>query len=1523
MQNYHRHTSYSIGDSAAMPEEYAKRAVELGHKVISSVEHGWQGYYHKAFELAKKYDLKFVFGTEAYWVKDRQKEYEDYDKKTGELKLNKDGTPKMVKDRSNNHIIILAKNENGRRSINRILSEANETGYFYKPRIDLDLIFSLPPDDVFVTSACVGFWSYEDSDDIVVQLYNYFKDNFMLEIQYHNTQKQIQLNQHIKKLSEKHNIKMIVGLDSHYIYPEQSVERDDILAGRNIQFDDNEIGWYMDYPDDDTIRKRFKEQGVFDETTVQKAMDNTDILLTFDGYDDVPIFTTDIKLPTLYPDKTQEERNKIYSTLISKLFKDYMKDVPKERYKEYFEGVKQEVSVYKETGMVDYPLIDYEIIKRGVEKGGLITSTGRGCFTKDALIHTNYSLKPICDVQIGEKVIDMNGEFKTVLNRMEYEVEEDLVKINHIYGTIKNHPLICTKDHKILIKRNEIIDWVAAENIKTGDYVCLPKIKSFSRNDESKYIDLNNYNVFGYKYDDQYIYEYVPYMNNEYPYSPSEIARYFKVSKKLIEDFANGIKDDFVRKPGLLKDVMNYIPFKSIEGYRQYVHSMKVRPIHRYIHKDYLMGQFIGLMYGDGFNTAERKCVGLAINSSTQKDSINRSIFEKICLRVGMKMTSKKSTNKDLIQLYCYSKVFENYLSTELFVSQKGKDKEFNPNLFNESHEFKMGILDGLFLSDGCNTSERKSFDNTSLSLINAFKILSLETSNGINGLIIREGGVDNRGYNRKKSYKLRSNLGCFTTLKKLERCYEDEDYWFLPIKNIEILPKQKTKVYDLTVEGSHSYLLNNMIVHNSGVGYFTNTLCGFSKVDRFTSPIKLYPERFISKTRILETKSLPDLDMNLGNPEVFAEAQEEVLGKDHAYPMIAFGTLKKKSAFKLYARANNLDFNIANEISKQIEKYEEALKYADDDEKDDINIYDYVDEQYRNYIEKSEKYWGVISDKKKAPCAYLLYQGSIREEVGLIKCKSESTKKEYITTVIDGAIAEKYKLLKNDLLKVDVVLLTDMIYKRIGIPVHSANEIISLVDNNKKVWDLYANGYTVGVNQCEKESAMKKLRKYQPHNISELCAWIAAIRPAFKSMYSKFESRQSFEYGIPAFDKILQTPQFPYSFILYQEQTMNTLNYAGFPLDECYGIIKAIAKKHPEKVKPLKDRFIIGFKNKIMQDDDIEEEKAEEMSTRVWQIIDDSCGYGFNSAHAYCMAIDSLYCAYLKTHYTYEFYEVLLQVFSDKGKKDKVQALKKEMRTAFGIKEGAYRFRVDNKRFVADKEKGVINPSLLSIKFMNSEIAEKLYEMKDMKLDSFIDFLNASPLDARKLEILIKLSYFEEFGKTQKLLRIADLYDTYHGKKIIKKDKCNLPIELIEKHMASETEKQYRFTPEGMDALLAELCSKIPDQDIPLQTRLAAELEYLGYISYTDPSHPNSAVVMSINTKYTPVLTLYNLSNGQTIKAKLKKKSYENNPLPVGAIINYRTEVKPGWKKVNDEWQQDYSKNDTWITYYTVENYS
>lgn len=356
MENYHKHTCCSnlfTPDSPATYEQYAKRAVELGQHTLCSLEHGWQGKYHECREIALKYGLKFIFGTEAYWVLDRHE-----------------------KDKTNSHIVLLAKNENGRQSINEVLSTANETGYYYKPRLDLELLLSLPPGDVMVTTACVAFWKYQNIDDVVQQLHSHFGSNFFLEIQPHNTDKQKILNQKILSISKKNAISMTVGLDSHYIYPQQSIERDELLAASGTHYED-EDGWFMDYPDEAAVRLRFQQQGVIPPQDVEQAMRNTDLLLEFEDYVS-PVFTHDRKLPTLFPGYSQEQKNTIYTKLISGLYADYIKTVPQSQRQSYYDGVKMEVDTYKETGMVDYPLIDYAIVKRGVEKGGVITSTGRG-----------------------------------------------------------------------------------------------------------------------------------------------------------------------------------------------------------------------------------------------------------------------------------------------------------------------------------------------------------------------------------------------------------------------------------------------------------------------------------------------------------------------------------------------------------------------------------------------------------------------------------------------------------------------------------------------------------------------------------------------------------------------------------------------------------------------------------------------------------------------------------------------------------------------------------------------------------------------------------------------------------------------------------------------------------------------------------------------------------------------------------------------------------------------------------------
>ena len=291
--------------------------------------------------------------------------------------------------------------------------------------------------------------------------------------------------------------------------------------------------------------------------------------------------------------------------------------------------------------------------------------------------------------------------------------------------------------------------------------------------------------------------------------------------------------------------------------------------------------------------------------------------------------------------------------------------------------------------------------------------------------------------------------------------------------------------------------------------------------------------------------------------------------------------------------------------------------------------------------------------------------------------------------------------------------------------------------------------------------------------------------------------------------------------------------------------------------------------------------------------------------------------CAYMRYYYPEEFIAAYL---NNANNEDDI-CYGTELAKVKNITIHPIKFRHSGADYTVDKTTHTLYKGCSSVKFLNSEVSEKLYEMKDQQFNSFVDLLSVFPGNSRQREILIRLNYFSEFGGSLKLLKIAELYDKYYGKKIIKKDKCDLPIDIVSKYMISETEKQYRFDSDSMMTLLSELCDEIPNQDLPILAQINAQKEYLGYIDLVDPTKPTKAVIFDVNCKYTPKLTLYRLGDGQTITVKLKKKSYEQNPLASGMIIDYRTEVKPAWKKdENDKWVQDYSRNDTWLTYYAIE---
>ena len=1044
-----------------------------------------------------------MFAAEAYWVWDRHEE-----------------------DRSNCHIWIGAKNENGREWINEVLSQANEDGFYYQPRLDEELLDLLPAGDVWITTACVAGWKYKAEEEqrlkaLWKKLYGKHGDNFMFEVQYHPSERQKELNRYILELRKEIPAPIIMGCDSHYIDADGAELRTDFLVSKEDRkaYDDEE-DWYMDYPDGDTAVQRFRDQGVLNEAEIESAINQTNCFLEVEEYK-CDIFDDSLKLFSLHPDWTQEQKDAEYLRLVDEGWQNYKAEVAPDRLSEYENQIKSETDTVVECHMADYFIDNYHVIRRGKELGGHLTNTGRG-----------------------------------------------------------------------------------------------------------------------------------------------------------------------------------------------------------------------------------------------------------------------------------------------------------------------------------------------------------------------------------------------------------------------------------------------------SAVSFFTNKLLGFTEVDRIAAKVKMYPERFMTATRILETHSLPDIDFNVAEQDIFAEGQAQVCGRDHAVQMLAYGTQKASAAWKMFAKSQNIDFATANEVSAQIKRYENKLRTVDEEEKDSVDIMDFIDKKFHEIYIRSTEYQGIITSWSPAPCAFLLYQGSIRRKIGLVKIKDK------MCCAMDGHWAEKNHFLKNDLLRVAVVDLINKGYTRAGLKVPTVNELLAMCPPDDDVWNIYRKGCTLGINQVEQPGTASRVGVYAPTNISELCAFIAAIRPGFKSMYKIFESRQDFSYDVKPFDDLLRTEELPQSFCLYQEQQMAVLNYAGFPMSECYAAIKNIAKKRKEKVLAYHERFISAFSKRLVEQENINKTDADLKAKNVWKIIEDAAMYAFNSSHSYSVSLDSLYGAWLKAHHPLAFYETFMRIMDEKGDKDKLSAARDEAESYFNIKFPPFRFGQDNRKVTADEENNAINNALTSIKGFNKAAAVRLYEIgvdRPKYLTDVLLALRPNGIKAATTEPLAKISYFQPYGNDREVLNIISLCEEldYGGRTSLPRERVDNSFlaEIVPKYADGSKKdgspaSKYTFTSLQLSALrdekkrlraeikktnseeaaeqLAMIDEQIEEelklvvtqvlheceervlsagiQDLPFKTKIANQRDVLGYVDIQTGREEDRRRVLV--TDFRPLLDkekgkpwgyacfAQSLGSGKRVRMTLRSRQYNQKPISEGDIIyvNKCTKNKSGY---------------------------
>lgn len=1015
-ENYHKHDHESnimTLDCVVKNTDYITRSLELGCKNYFTTQHGWAGKFLEAYDLCKKNGLKMIYGAELYMVKDR-----------------------TIKDNSNYHIVIIAKNQDGFYELNEIMTESNRSGFYYKPRIDIELIKRLNPNNFFITSACVAgiLRPSDDMKELFETVYGHFGKNFYLEVQNHPFEIQIKHNKNMLMLKQHYNMQIIHANDSHYIYPEQAKDRVKFLKGKGINYGD-EDSFVLDFPDYDTVVERYKKQGLLADWQIKEALNNT---LIFDECEEL-YFDKEIKMPTIYPGYTQEQKNTELSKHLVKKWNDEKKHIDKSRWNEYQQGIAYEYKIVKDTNMADYFLFNEKMVDLAKTKyGGVLSRTGRG-----------------------------------------------------------------------------------------------------------------------------------------------------------------------------------------------------------------------------------------------------------------------------------------------------------------------------------------------------------------------------------------------------------------------------------------------------SAVSFYINKLLGFTEIDRFEAPVPLYPTRFMSTARILETRSLPDIDQNWADVSAPIAASKELLGEDGIYYMYALGTMKESSAFRNLCRAYEIPMDEYNEVGKNLDAFR-------------------TDKKWKPIIDEAQKYIGTIESVSPSPCSFVLSNKPLSKELSLIKVGDQ------LCACIDGYTSDVWKFLKNDYLTVKVWKILSDFYKSINQPIPNIRELLNRVDD--KTWKVYEDGMTATLNQADTDISTSMLKRYKPQTDAEMSAFVAAIRPGFASLVNTFLNREPYTTGVKEIDDILAPS---YHFMLYQESIMAFLVWCGMKEDHTYDIIKKISKKKftPEAKEELKQELLTGYKKNLGTDEGFDE---------VWQVVDDAARYSFNAAHAVSVGYDSIYGAEAKVHYPLEYFTTVLNEYQSDN--EKTSRIISEL-DYFNIHIENIKFGKSKGEYTYDKDTMTIYKSISSIKYCNEQIAEELYLLgKNHHYNNFVEVLedinNKTSVNSKQLKILTILNFFSEFGNNKYLLDISELYEKFGSSKILKKVKIQdygIPEEVVRKFSDRETEKQ--FSQINNKGLINALSEKIENKQLSIKEQIKYEMEYLEYITYTNPKAPKDMYYVSeckfYKDKTKPYLMLYNLKTGELLKTKITSgKSFVENPFNTGNVINVKEfGERNKMKKAGGDW--------------------
>ena len=447
------------------------------------------------------------------------------------------------------------------------------------------------------------------------------------------------------------------------------------------------------------------------------------------------------------------------------------------------------------------------------------------------------------------------------------------------------------------------------------------------------------------------------------------------------------------------------------------------------------------------------------------------------------------------------------------------------------------------------------------------------------------------------------------------------------------MIQNMKFSGYFLVVWDFIRYAKERGIPVGPGRGSAAGSLVSYAMEITDIDPLQygLLFERFLNPERV----SFPDVDVDFcmhRRGEVIQYVTQKY-GREQVAQIITFNTLGARAAIKDVGRVLEVPFAEVERLTKMVPgvlniSLEEAFKMEpgfEEARKKDPKVDD--------LLKVALRLEGLARNCSVHAAGVVISPQPLKELVPLYK-----TNRDEIVTQFDMGGLEKLSLLKMDFLGLTTLTLIQdalrLIEKRHGVTL--VPEDLPLDD--QATYEVFCKGLTSGVFQFESGGMRDILRRYQPSRLEDLTALNALYRPGpiqggmVDDFIERKWGRRAVQYDLPELKELLEET---YGVIVYQEQVMQISNcVAGYSLGEADLLRRAMGKKNAEEMAGQRERFVQGAAEKGLPPKKVE---------KIFDLMEQFAGYGFNKSHSAAYAYLAFVTAYLKAHYPVDFMAALL----------------------------------------------------------------------------------------------------------------------------------------------------------------------------------------------------------------------------------------------------------------------------------------